>query len=223
MTETLPAPDDAARSTALDLGAILGGPFRDPRAFPKFLGGCLAVVAIVFFGIGLLALFGFLFQTARRARAGEEHPMPEWGDLAELLGDGLRVLAVILGYLLPVAVLALVLAILTVIPLFGALISVLLTPLTFLLSLLGLVLIPVAVGRMVASNEIASAFQIQENLRYLQEHLGTYVVFLLIGILIEILSGASVALCLVGAIPGTFWGYAAAGDALGRLARATGI
>ena len=78
MTEELPTPGGGnAASGSLDLGAILGGPFRDPRALPKFLGGCLAVIGILFFGLGLLALLGFSFQTAQRARAGEEHPMPE--------------------------------------------------------------------------------------------------------------------------------------------------
>ena len=223
MTEEQPTTSGAAASGALDLGDILGAPFRDPRALPKFLGGCLAVIGILFFGLGLLALLGFLFQTAQRARNGEEHPMPEWGDLGQLLGDGLRVLGVILGYLLPVLALTVVIGILGFIPVLGALANVVLGPLTLLLSLLAYALMPVAVARMVASNEIRSAFGFQENLRLIQAHLGTYVIFLLIVILIEVLSTASSALCGIGLIPGIFWGYAAAGTALGRVARSMGV
>ncbi len=224
MTQEQPTPNGrAAASGTLDLGDILGGSFRDPRALPKFLGGCLAVIGILFFGLGLLALLGFLFQTAQRARNGEEHPMPEWGDLGQILGDGLRVLGVILGYLLPVLALTVVIGILGFIPVLGALANVVLGPLTLLLSLLAYALMPVAVARMVASNEIRSAFGFQENLRLIQAHLGTYVIFLLIVILIEVLSTASSALCGIGLIPGIFWGHAASGVALGRVARLMGI
>ena len=59
MTEEQPTTSAGnAASGTPDLGAILGGPFRDPRALPKFLGGCLAVIGIAFFGLGLLALAG---------------------------------------------------------------------------------------------------------------------------------------------------------------------
>ena len=105
----------------------------------------------------------------------------------------------------------------------GALANAVLGPLTLLLSLLAYVLLPVAVARMVASGEIRSAFGVQENLRLIQAHLGTYVVFLLIVILIKVLATASSALCGIGLIPGIFWGYAAAGVALGRMARAVKI
>lgn len=224
MTEELPTPNGGnAASGTLDLGAILGGPFRDPRALPKFLGGCLAVIGILFFGLGLLALLGFSFQTAQRARQGVEHPMPEWADIGSLLGDGLRVLAVVLGYLLAPLALSIVVAVLSVIPVLGSLADVVLGPVTVLLGLLALVLLPVALAQMVASNEIGSAFRIQENLRLIQAHLGAYVVFLLIVILIEVLEAASLALCGIGIIPGLFWSQAAFGIGLGHSARTMGI
>ena len=158
MTEEQTTTNGAATSGAHDLGAILGGPFRDPRALPKFLGGCLAVVGILFFGLGLLALLGFSFQTAQRARAGEEHPMPEWGDLGQLLGDGLRVLGVVLGYLLAPLLLSIVAAILSIIPVLGGIADFVLGPVILLLGLLAVILLPVALAQMVASNEIGSAF-----------------------------------------------------------------
>ena len=96
-------------------------------------------------------------------------------------------------------------------------------PLTLLLGVLAAALLPVALAQMVASGEIRSAFGVQENLRLIQAHLGTYVIFLLIVILIEVLTTASSALCGIGLIPGLFWGYAASGVALGRAARLMGI
>ena len=224
MTDEQPTTDaNAAATGTLDLEAILGGPFRDPRALPKFLGGCLAVIGIAFFGLGLLALAGYLLQTAERARRGEEHPMPEWGDLGALLGDGLRVFGVILGYLLPVLVLTIVVGILGVIPVLGGLANVVLGPLTLLLGVLAAALAPLAVARMVASGEMRPAFGVQENLRLIQTHPGACVVLLLVLMLVGALTTASSVLCGIGLIPGIFWGQAAAGTAIGRAARALGI
>ena len=219
MTEESTTTTGAAAPERLDLGDILGVPFRDPRALPKFLGGCLAVLGILVFGLGLLALLGFGFQTAVRARQGEEHPMPEWDDLGSLLGDGLRVLGVILGYGLLVLALTAVSGIVSFIPLLGGLAS----PLVWLLGLVTSLLLPVGLVQMVATGEIRSAFQIQDNIRLVQAHLGTYIFLLLIVILIEVLSSASGVLCVVGAIPGFFWGAAANGTAFGRAARVMGI
>ena len=219
MTEESTTTTGAAAPERLDIGDILGGPFRDPRALPKFLAGCLAVIAILLFGLGLLALLGYSFQTAERARRGEEHPMPEWDDLGSLLGDGLRVFGVVLGYGLLVLALNLVSGLVSLIPLVG----VLAAPLVMLLALVSALLLPAGLVQMVATGEIRSAFQIQDNLRLIQAHLATYIFLLLILVLIEVLSGASGILCLVGAIPGLFWGAAANGTALGRAARAMGI
>lgn len=221
--EQAPTGGAAAASSALDLGEILAGPFRDPRALEKFLWGCLAVVCIPVFGLGLLALLGYLFQTAQRARQGEEHPMPEWRDPGQLLSDGIWVLAVILGYLLPLLALTIVMAVFGFIPVLGGLANAVLGPLNFVLGLLASAVLPIGLARMAATREIGSAFRIQEHLRLIQAQLGTYVVFLLILILIGVLSGASAALCFVGIIPGIFWSQAASGTALGRAARTMGI
>ena len=83
-----------APSERLDLGSLFGFAFRDPRAFRKWGIGCLAVLLIPFFGLGLLLLAGFGVQTARGALRGDEHPMPGWDQWASQLGDGLRAVAV---------------------------------------------------------------------------------------------------------------------------------
>lgn len=219
MTEESTTTTGAAVPERLDIGDILGSPFRDPRALPKFLGGCVAVIGIVLFGLGLLALAGYLFQTAERARRGEEHPMPEWDDLGSILGDGLRVFGVVLGYGLLVIALNVVSGIASFIPFLG----VLAAPLVMLFALGGALLLPAGLAQMVATGEIRSAFQIQDNIRLVQAHLATYIFLLVILILIEVLSSATGLLCLVGAIPGLFWGAAANGTALGRAARVMGI
>lgn len=82
----------------IDFAFVLGFAFRDPRAFRKWMIGCLAVLLIPFLGFGLLWLLGFALQTARGAMRGEEHPMPGWNAMPSQVGDGLRVLVVTLLY-----------------------------------------------------------------------------------------------------------------------------
>lgn len=93
----------AAPPARIDLAFLFGFAFRDPRAFRKWMMGCLAVLLIPFLGFGLLWLLGFAVQTARRAMRGEEHPMPGWDAVASQLADGLRVVAVVLVYAAVVA------------------------------------------------------------------------------------------------------------------------
>ena len=88
----------------MDLGFLFGFAFRDPRAVRKWAIGCVAVLLIPFFGLGLLLLLGFAVQTARGALRGEEHPMPAWDGWASMLADGLRTLGVVLVYLCAVAI-----------------------------------------------------------------------------------------------------------------------
>ncbi len=94
----------AAPPARIDPGFLLGFAFRDPRAFRKWMIGCLAVLLIPVLGFGLLWLLGFAVQTARGALRGEEHPMPGWGAVASQLADGLRVVLVVLVYAAVVAV-----------------------------------------------------------------------------------------------------------------------
>lgn len=90
------APDPARER--MDLGFLFGFAFRDPRAFRKWMIGCVAVLLIPLLGFGLLWLLGFASQTARGAMRGEQHPMPGWDRVASQLADGLRALVVFLVY-----------------------------------------------------------------------------------------------------------------------------
>lgn len=82
----------------IDLGFLFGFAFEDPRAFRKWMMGCLVVLLIPFLGFGLVWLLGFAVQTARGAMRGEEHPMPGWDGAAGQLADGLRAMVVVLVY-----------------------------------------------------------------------------------------------------------------------------
>ena len=61
------------------------------------LGALFAMIPIVNF-----AVFGYHIQIARNVANDEERPLPTWDDFGAYLGDGLRLFAVMMVYMLPV-------------------------------------------------------------------------------------------------------------------------
>ncbi len=231
-----PPPSSAPKSAPFDLGALFGFAFRDPRSLSKFLIGCFAVVLIPLFGLGLVALLGFLVGTARGALRGDEHPMPEWDDPGGLLLDGLKVLGVILAYAAAAAVVGLTLlgftvfwvgigksmgsAAVTVASVFGVLVSVIFL---MLLVLFAKAVLPAGILQLAATGQFGAAFRINESLAMVRANSSTYLCLLLTLILFSVLADATVLLCFVGVIPGAFWGFAASGAAIGHAGRSMGV
>ena len=231
-----PPPPNSGAPARFDLGALFAFAFRDPRALSKFVIGSLAVLLIPLLGLGLLALLGFLVRTARGSLRGEEHPMPEWEELGGLLLDGLKALGIVLGYAAGAAALGFALLAIglfwiaigesmgsTAVVVAAALGTVVAAFFLLLVILLAKVLLPSGLLRLAATGQFGSAFRFGENITLIRAHPGHYIVLLLTLILFEILADASVLLCVVGAIPGAFWGFAASGAAIGHAGRLMGL
>lgn len=231
-----PPPPTPPAPERFNLGHLFGFAFRDPNALSKFVIGSLMVVLIPLFGLGLFALLGFGVRTARGALRGDEHPMPDWDDFGGLLVDGLKAFGVILGYTLAAVAMALVLL---AIGIFWGLIGESMgSPAMVVTSVLGSVaaifflvflaliakaLIPMAIVQLAATGRFTAAFRLNENITWVRGSFGTYIVLLLTLILFSIIADATVLLCLIGAIPGYFWGVTAAGAAVGHTGRLMGV
>lgn len=63
------------------------------------IGALLGMIPII-----NMAVFGYQIQIARNVRQGDKRPLPTWDEFGSLLVDGLRFLAVILIYMLPVMI-----------------------------------------------------------------------------------------------------------------------
>ena len=228
-----PAPPAPER---FDLGGLFTFAFRDPKALSKFVIGSLMVVLIPLFGLGLLALLGFGVRTARGALRGDEHPMADWDDFGGVLLDGIKAFGVIAGYTLAAVVMGLILVAIGV---FWALIgqsmgspavvatSVIgsLTSIFFLVfaALIAKALIPFGIVQLAATGRFAAAFRLNQNVGFIRANFGSYVVLLLSLILFSIIADLTIILCLVGAIPGYFWGMTVMGAAIGRTGRLMGV
>ena len=228
-----PAPPAPER---FDLGSLFTFAFRDPKALSKFVIGSLMVVLIPLFGLGLLALLGFGVRTARGALRGDEHPMADWDDFGGVLLDGIKVFGVIAGYTLAAVVMGLALVAIGV---FWALIgqsmgspavvatSVIgsLTSIFFLVfaALIAKALIPAGIVQLAATGRFTAAFRVSKNVGLIRANFGNYIVLLLSLILFAFIADLTVLLCLIGAIPGYFWGMTVAGAAIGRTGRLMGV
>ncbi len=228
-----PAPPAPER---FDLGGLFTFAFRDPKALSKFVIGSLMVVLIPLLGLGLFALLGFGVRTARGALRGDEHPMADWDDFGGILLDGIKVFGVIAGYTLAAVVMGLVLVAIGV---FWALIgqsmgspavvatSVVgsLTSIFFLVfaALIAKALIPAGIVQLAATGRFTAAFRLNRNVSLIRANFGNYIVLLLSLILFAFIADLTVLLCLVGAIPGYFWGMTVAGAAIGRTGRLMGV
>ena len=231
-----PPPPSPPAPERFDIGHLFGFAFRDPKALSKFMIGSLMVLLIPLLGLGLLALLGFGLRTARGTLRGDEHPMPDWDDFGGLLGDGLKALGVVLGYSLAVIAMG---AVLVGIVIFWAVIGQSMgSPAVVVTSVLGSIasviflvfaaliakaLIPAGIMQLAATGRFSAAFRLNENIAWIRGNFGTYVVMLLTLILFAIVSDLTLILCLIGAIPGYFWGVAAAGAAMGHTGRLMGI
>ena len=227
---TPPAPD------RFDIGHLFGFAFRDPKAASKFLIGSLMVLLIPLFGFGLLALLGFGVRTARGTLRGDEHPMADWDDFGGLLVDGLKAAGIVIGYSL--AVIAMGAAVVGIGILWAVIGQSMGSPAVVVTSILGSItsvfflvfaaliakaLIPAGIMQLAATGRFGAAFRLNENIAWIRGNFGTYIVMLLTLILFAILSDLTILLCLIGAIPGYFWGITAAGAAVGHTGRLMGV
>ncbi len=229
-----PPPPDLPRPPegGFDLGSVLAAAFRDPLVFRKFVLGCIAVLFIPFFGVGLLALLGFMARSVRKALEGAEHPLADWNDMGGLLVDGVRVIAAALVWIVAgfaagglfFAMFAMLGGILgsTGLAIFAAVVAlggVIAVGVLVAWGVLMHVLFQAALLRMIATDSVAEAFRFDAIFKLVGDNLRVQIYLILTLLLVGALGGLSVLPCVVGAIPGAFWAFATYGVAIGHAGR----
>jgi hypothetical protein len=170
------------------LKALFQFPFQGTGWQNRFLVGSLLILAGFFVPvIPLLFVSGYALRVMRQAAEGHELALPEWGDLGGLALDGLRGLVVQLVYLLPGLLISFAVSGLYFVgsfafPLLMSQVSensgvAIVLPLLFLfsmgvffvslflgslLTILGVVPVPMALAHMMARNELGAAFRVRQ-------------------------------------------------------------
>ena len=225
-------PSDWLERMGESVGDSFGFVFKDPRWVQKVIVGSIVVVASVF-GIGLVLLAGYFLRLARRVRDGEPHPLPEWDDWGGLFVEGLTVMLIYAGHVIPVAILGavLVLAISGAISLAarsGSLpdgIQILIVAallagaLLYAVAILTVsIVLVVSFVRFVQTGELKDAFDFRAAIAELRQNLFPYLlVFWTITLSNFVAQFGFVALC-VGMFPAAFWCVAVMGHAIGAVA-----
>jgi Protein of unknown function (DUF4013) len=84
----------------MDLGKSLSYVFSDPKWVKKIL---LAAFIMLLPVLGQTIAAGWLLDTLRNIRAGQEHPIPDWSgdDLARWLGRGIAATVAVMAWIVP--------------------------------------------------------------------------------------------------------------------------
>lgn len=205
--------------------------FDDPRWLSKvMIGGVFVLFSSMLIGIPFL--LGYIAKMMRNLIAGDPTPLPEWADLGELFGEGLRLFGVALIYMVPVSILSILIAIPAAITgaseqeairdigggVFGCL-SCILSMAGFAISLL----LPAAMLMVVTSRRFGAGFEFGRIWSFIKANIGNYILAFVIEIVAGMLSAAGLVLLCVGIIFTQFWAAAVSGFAFANVYRTSTV
>jgi hypothetical protein len=70
----------------------------------KVAMGVVFALLTLFLGLGTIALVGWAIAIARRVIQGQEDVLPEWADLGQIIMDGLKAVALIIIWFIPLLI-----------------------------------------------------------------------------------------------------------------------
>jgi hypothetical protein len=189
--------------------------FEDPNWVPKILVGGLFYLAGIFI-VGWFFLLGYCARLARNVINNVTYPLPEWEDLGEYFGEGLRIFAVILVYVLPLIVMAILVGIPSAImsdsgsegarvigsSAFGCLVC-LMMPFSLAITLW----IPAALLRSVVQQRFGAAFEFREIWQFIRANLGNYLLAVVVWLVARFIAGFGFFLLCIGLVFTGFWSF----------------
>ena len=215
----------------MQIGKAFSYPFEDPDWLKKI--GVAALVMLIPL-VGGIVVGGWGLEIARRVIRRETYPMPDWSDFMGHLVKGLKLFVISFVYLLPVILISacsqgifiaaqnadLGETALTV----ASVASICFSCVIILYSLLVGFVLPAALGKFAATDELGAAFRFGEIFSIVRANPSIFLMALLGGFVSSIIASAGVIICVVGmlatvpysiAINGHLWGqaYLASGQA----------
>jgi uncharacterized protein DUF4013 len=220
---------------SIDLGRAFRFVPEDPDWIKKVLiGGVFMLLTGLV--IGALFVAGYGVRLMRRTVAGDPRPMPEWDDLGDMAGDGLRALALYLAYALPATVIPAAVMVAVVLAssglsrsapegatdALGAVAAMGVMGLYAVMAVIMLALslyLPAAFARFVMLQRLGAGFEVAENVAFIKRNLGNYAMALLLYLLASFAAQLGILLCCVGFFPASFWAFCILCWALGEVVR----
>lgn len=208
----------------MDISKAFGFATRDETWVTKVLiGGLVALIPF----IGAFVVIGYGLRVASNVARGRETPLPEWNEFGDFLTRGFLAWVIQIVYMLPVVLLYIIFAVLTIGAAAvttdsegqggaGGLIGLCLMPLLFI----GLIVCGAAslaaIARYTATGEFGESFRFAEVIGNLRQNLGTYGMLILVTILASLAASVGMIACGVGVLFTSFYAYLVMGHALGQ-------
>jgi hypothetical protein len=208
----------------MEIGKAFSFVTEDEQWITKVLiGGLIQFVPL----LGTIAILGYSYRVAQNVARGNPRPLPAWGEFGDFLGRGFFALVIQIVYLLPLIVLYGVFVFLTVA---GAAAAGDSEAGAGVVGLLGLCLIPLiliaalvcgfaslaAIMRYLATDSLGEAFKFGEVIATLRNHIGSFLMILVVGILAGLVAGLGVIACGIGVLFTAFYAQCVIGHAIGQ-------
>lgn len=191
--------------------------FDDPRWLNKILIGTLVFIAssllsVILVGLlGYFIIMGYALEVVRNVRRGDRNPLPEWKDRwGEWLVLGVKLTVALLVWAIPAILIGLVMVVPAAmtggddtLAAVGGLAVACLSCLVLLWSVVVLLVSPAIYIRVSESEQISSAFQFGDILRFTREHLGDVIIVTILYFVASLVFGligsvAGILLCGIG-------------------------
>ena len=223
-----PPPPPPASGPSFDFLKPLTFVFDDPRWVQKILIGGLFVIAS-FILIGVFFIFGYMARLARNVIRGDQFPLPEWDDLGEYFGEGVKLFLVGLIYAIPIAIVAVVL----VVPMaimgnnsdnetvrsMAGMSATCVWCLVFPLSLAMALWLPGALLMVIVSGDFKAGFDFGHIFRFIRANVGNYLLAFVVAIVASFASQLGFLLLCIGVVFTAFWARTVAAYAFAQTYR----
>jgi Sec-independent protein secretion pathway component TatC len=195
----------------MDIGKSFAFVFEDENWIVKILiGAAILLVGILFSWVLLIPLLlalallaGYSVEITRRVMRGELSKLPEWDNWAELLADGLKVLVIGIVYAIPIIVAGLCLGIPAGIlsndnNAFGGVLNALMSCLNLIWAVIISLLLPAAIAKYVAENNLGAAFRFGEVIALVRNNFTTYLLTLVMSWVANLIGQMGSIVCGIG-------------------------
>ena len=177
----------------MDIARAFNYPFQDPKWLTKVVIFALLVFVPIF---GWLVNLGYVLRIMKNVVEGNDVPLPEWDGFGLMFAEGLKAFIVALVWLIPAIVIGLILA------LGDNFVFTLLSRIVFALTsaFIYAAVVPVAL-----TGEMAEGLKFQVIIDRVMSNIGDYIIIVVIGLVVSVISSFGVLGACVGAIVSLFY------------------